>query len=820
MENCTADVFVSRQDAAAYPSAEQTDMFGYMIAFAQQLLTGSGDFTTLDPFQVSILVRVVWGALAFVILVCAFIPLSACLCCGNCMRDDVYRLGYPMCGCRGWLPPSIFFALNWGSLVCLAIALPFTVSHLASAVEDWYCVMTAAADDASLLVDDVYDSTTVIIDHVVSTVDWAVVFIDGMLDQISTNTTAINSSIATVSKSMYAGCGNITSSSAYKNLESISSSGSFEPFDCSSLKKIAPAVSQKVVQVDNVIAQARAQVASANASGQAAIANARDEVDDALSDANDQIAQVEDWLTSLTVDIPFSVPFFIPEEGRISVAWLTYDLADKLVDVTLLLCVLPYVSGLFWGFGILLLWLAQCAVSRHQRSSRVSRTRVVTAGVDVTDADIAKSEAAAQPLVSDLRVHNIERAHAMADHRSDTGGRTKCGKGLNSAGCAFGYCGALLLSLIAMVGLVVGPALADIATFYYVVPYKLTDPSTIALIQSVTNYTDEEIRNISGIVDVCVLGAQNSSIVAAAEYVGVDLTALVDQAMSLPPINMSQYGNVTQEVETARVEAASAWSALENDYAFSSADMAAADAAADHCCSYEDLFKLWVSDCSDTDSECYKCQQLSTTECTPNQKCSPTAGTDAAKCNEIAQDARTVMTQANALIAKQQPRFNDVDKFVLKIFLLAGLRCAASLLHSAFAQQLSCCYSTGQHRALRQQSREPTRSVSANCSARGGFNALFSVGRHLLRSLLSIRGAPRNVHGSSWQLRVCDHVPYHFPHVPDLHGQREARCWLPQAGPNTLCGHRRYGAHCHSSRFCRGRQPRGLTGCVSTTLGA
>ena len=69
-----------------------------------------------------------------------------------------------------------------------------------------------------------------------------------------------------------------------------------------------------------------------------------------------------------------------------------------------------------------------------------------------------------------------------------------------------------------------------------------------------------QVQNISAIADICILGHNSSSLMLAADYVGFDLTAFVDETMNLiRPFNASQFGNITVDIELARFETTEAW---------------------------------------------------------------------------------------------------------------------------------------------------------------------------------------------------------------------------------------------------------------------
>ncbi len=68
-----------------------------------------------------------------------------------------------------------------------------------------------------------------------------------------------------------------------------------------------------------------------------------------------------------------------------------------------------------------------------------------------------------------------------------------------------------------------------------------------------------QLGNISAFANVCLAPSANASLVAAAEEAGYDVDGMVDSTLHFNPINFTQYGNVTQQVEEARLEAALAW---------------------------------------------------------------------------------------------------------------------------------------------------------------------------------------------------------------------------------------------------------------------
>ena len=53
--------------------------------------------------------------------------------------------------------------------------------------------------------------------------------------------------------------------------------------------------------------------------------------------------------------------------------------------------------------------------------------------------------------------------------------------------------------------------------------------------------------------------------------------------------------------------------------------------------------------------------------CTKTETCKPTAGSAAAECQAVAQDALTVMQDANTLITAQQPKYDSVDNYLVAI---------------------------------------------------------------------------------------------------------------------------------------------------------
>eukprot|EP00750_Incisomonas_marina_P029320 INCI7139.1.p1 GENE.INCI7139.1~~INCI7139.1.p1 ORF type:complete len:850 (-),score=140.63 INCI7139.1:81-2477(-) len=665
--NCSGSWFPEFTGTTGDVSVHQQTVFNNLVQFARDLTMGGYSADSVSRLGLSVAAYNIWGTLMFIFLVCAGIPLLACLCCTSCRSDRrrVYQIAYPVCGCTGYLPPTISFCLNWGSLVCLAVAAPFTLQKLGASINNWSCGFTAALDDARLVIHDVQVTSDHVFHQVTSSVDGTVGFVDGMLNQVQSNTTFIDATVEATCDSMYNGCTTITSSASYKNLESLAASGSFTPIDCSQLHDVAPDVSKEVKQVLSVISQARSSVADANKTGQKQIADAQQEVNGYISDASIKVNDIEFNVLDYVVNIGRAIPPFIPEAGDYSASDLTGIAAASLPNVAASVCSLTYLAAVFWGCAILTLICVQRALNR----AREARVGAVSAGAMYLPSD----EAAEQGLISretrnTRRNHKseplLERPPTLRDlaRREPCLTNGSCGRSCNAAGCVFGYCGALVLALVSIVALTIAPVLSDVATFYYVAPYDVSSALDVLIeSQLLDNVSSTEVNNITSMVDICIFGAENASLAAAASYAGYDIATLIDQAIDFSPVNFSQYGNVTEDIETARVAAFSAWSMLQTDYSFTDSQMATANAAADDCCQYEDLFKLWVSDCSDTSSQCYACQSTSAGVCNPGKTCSPDAGSVQAKCKAIAADARSVMQQATTLVQDQQNRFNDIQ---------------------------------------------------------------------------------------------------------------------------------------------------------------
>ena len=127
-------------------------------------------------------------------------------------------------------------------------------------------------------------------------------------------------------------------------------------------------------------------------------------------------------------------------------------------------------------------------------------------------------------------------------------------------GCCFGYIGSLYMALFSIIGLTLAPIAWNVATTYYVAPHEVA--TTVAILSDlnfITNLTQADVQNLTDFANICLLDTPNSSLVAAASYLGYDIDSMIVSAVNVPLINFSSYGNVTDEVEEARGAARVAW---------------------------------------------------------------------------------------------------------------------------------------------------------------------------------------------------------------------------------------------------------------------
>ena len=667
IQNCSASWFPDVDSTTTAVTAAQSSVFDSLIAFVQDIVndpTVQPSSPGITAFAESVLWYNVWGFLLFVFFLLALIPVAVCYCCACGKRSQV---AYPACGsccCNGYMYPSISFIVNLVSLVCLAIGVPFALGHFGDVLGDLSCALTAAANEARTMLHDVQVTSDDVFVRVTGGADGTMTYIDSLLDQVSTNTTAINNTVEALCSSMSSGCKQIKASTAYQSLSKLTSSGDFQPVDCSGLDDVAPDVSKQVKQVLNLVQQARQEVTQTNHSARQEIAQSQSEINKYLADASDEVNKLEQTALDYSVDIGTPYPPVIPEPGSYSVLDLAAMVGDALPELGLALCSLTYLGALFWTGAIVTLFCVQAALERA-REGRLHAARAAMYSPSAEDA----AELGGYPSSSgSTNMESLDRARHARNSGNGCIVNGGCGRSLNIAGCCFGYWGGFLLAVVSIVGLTLAPAIIFLADFYVSAPHNVNESlQLLESSQAIDPVPAGQVENISSIVDVCVFGAENSSLAAAGVYLGYDVAGLIDNAIDFPPVNFSAYGNVTDYVDAAIVAANAVWDSLQSKYTFTKAQMAAADAAADDCCQYEDLFKIWVTDCSNSSSQCYACQSTSAGVCNPGATCSPKAGTVQAQCKAIAEDARSVMQQMNTLVNGQQARFTSIDTDLEKI---------------------------------------------------------------------------------------------------------------------------------------------------------
>ena len=288
-----------------------------------------------------------------------------------------YRLGYPACGCKGYVWPTISFLLNLISLTCLAISLPFTMQKLGNAIDDWSCVTSATLNTAVDLAVSVQNTSELMFAQVNSQVNATVDTIYGALDQVEHDTLAINSTIEALSHNMYSGCTTITASQSYESLSTAlkNGGGSATIFDCNSVKQVAPKVSADIKQVDSTIDQARVEVANTYNDAVSEIVQAQVQIDNTINEFLSDIHGLGNQIFGLTVDVPVDLgPLLSP--GSYSIAGLTSWVAYDLPLLGLALCSTCYLAALFWWFGISALMCAQCELNKRNKKREAAAVGV------------------------------------------------------------------------------------------------------------------------------------------------------------------------------------------------------------------------------------------------------------------------------------------------------------------------------------------------------------------------------------------------------------------------------------------------------------
>jgi hypothetical protein len=477
-DNCSASIFPALDAADCYISSATEEIFITFTGVIQSC-AGAVNVKALTDYATSLLVYNVWGTLLFIFLFCAAIPLAACVCCSCCdVRDGHYSLGYRACGCRGYLLPTVSFSLNWLSLACLAISVPFALHRFGGYVGDWACMTSAALDTGSQLAGEVQNISNMVFQLISSDINSTVTTIDKLLREVAVLVDDINSTVGGMETALFNGCETITSSAAYQALAA-GLGGGAQPLDCTALNEFSSGVVQEVSQVESVITEARTELSSIHVSAEQELSTVQSDVNSYISSAEQRIDQARDDVfvsTTITLNQPF--PPFIPDVGTYTLPGITNEVTNQLLVLGTALAALTLLGTTLWLLGLLLLACVQCQIENSR--ARLRRHPVVcTRIISSTDASVVAVGRTTTATAGGSSRGGLTESLLVEDESSLTPGPRGnrcmgcCGRSLMRGGCAFGYCGAFVMSIVSIVTLTVAPVLSGVATTYYVAPEHL-----------------------------------------------------------------------------------------------------------------------------------------------------------------------------------------------------------------------------------------------------------------------------------------------------------------------------------------------------------
>jgi hypothetical protein len=690
--NCSSEELFPEIDASQFSvSSNQIALYetcaDFLVAYTGVVAGESFNFAAVSDFATSLLVYNIWGTFMVIFLVCGALPLAICVFCKRCCcceNKSAYSLGYYAGGCRGYFFPTFAFLLNLTSMTFCAVVLPFAIQGLGGYLDKWLCMASAAFDTGSDLTSSAQNAVNDAFTLVSSTVAEIFSDLDFTSKEIISNVTSINRTVENVSISLYSGCTNTISSSAYQGLEELSSS--FQPLDCEILADIAADVLKQIKEVDLIIDSAVQEIHNENTTVQQQIGMINKDINNELYRVQTLIKNYKNELlnnTTVTIDSPIFT--FVLYPGVYSLQTVTDAITNSFKYLALWLDSFAFISALLWIWGIFILICAQCNM---QKQPTVQHT-AITAHNSICEnhhhhyerehnyhgtqfPTVPHSDFRHEPLLMPGATMPSSSRNTVITSRHRHGGcLAKCGRCMNRTACCFGFCNAICMAIASIIVLTLAPFAYDVISTYYVAPTR-TSQTIDFFIQSglIENISSELEANITTFVNTCILpeaSNRSSSILVAAELVGFNLTAMITNALKIPSFNISQYGNVTLDVEDALVATESAQNTLTSDYAYSATDMQYAESAANECCNYENVFQQFVTNCNDSASLCHQCAATSVGTCTPGKKCDPATGSVQAKCKTIAGDALDVMNRLNTLVAAQQYKFNAMTSFLENI---------------------------------------------------------------------------------------------------------------------------------------------------------